>query len=434
MIAVILCGGSGTRLWPISRKSYPKQFLKLYGKSYLLQDTYLRTSNVVENNKIFIVGNESNYFHIIHQLKEINKDFDESNVFVEPMSLNTAPGIAFAIKTLIDKFNIDKNENIVILPSDQYIANVDEYIKELNIIKNFSSNLIITMGIKPDKPETGYGYIKIGDKIGDFYKVAEFKEKPDLDTAKQYLESNEYLWNSGIYSFSANTFIAECKKYYQEIYDIMQKSYDQFLNDFKTLHSISIDYAISEKTDMIIVLKSYLTWNDVGSFDKLADLQNEDNKKYINIDSKNVFSYSNSNRLIVALGIDDINIIDDKDAILIQKKGKSEDIKKVVDYLKQNNFKEFDENIVIHSQWGVCETLLDNKNCNIKILNIYLNQEIKLIESVHLIVVDGVAEVNENNIKTVLKKNEDIYLNNLNDCSIKNISDVDLKIIEVNIK
>lgn len=435
MIAVILCGGSGTRLWPLSRKNYPKQFLNLCSKNSLLQDTFLRTSKIIESNKIFIVGNKDNYFHILNQIKDIKKDFNKSNIFIEPVSLNTAPGIAFSIKTLIDKFDIDKNEIILILPSDHYIGNIDEYEKELKKINNFSSNLIITLGIKPSRPETGYGYIKKGESIGEFYKVSEFKEKPDLNTAQKYLESGEYVWNSGVYAFSANVFIEECKKYCEEIYKVMEEEYDKFIEDFKKLPNISIDYAISEKTNKIIVLESNLIWSDIGSFDRLSDLKNIKESRNINIDSKNIFSYSNTDKLIVSLGVEDLNIIENNDTILVQKRGKSEDIKKVVDYLKQNNLKELDEDFVVYRPWGKYEVLIDTPKYKVKKITVYPNNELSLQSHMHRvehwIVVSGVARVINGDKEFFLKKDESTYIEQNTIHKLTNLGKINLEVIEV---
>lgn len=435
MIAVILCGGSGTRLWPLSRKNYPKQFLNLCSENSLLQDTFLRTSKVVESDKIFIVGNRDNYFHILNQIKDIKKDFNKSNIFIEPASLNTAPGIAFSIKTLIERFDIDKNETILILPSDHYIGNVDEYEKELQKINNFSSNLIVTLGIKPSRPETGYGYIKKGESIGEFYKVLEFKEKPDFETAKKYLESGEYVWNSGVYAFSANVFIGECKKYCEEIYNTMEENYEKFLENFKKLPSISIDYAISEKTNKIIVLESGLIWSDIGSFDRLSDLKDIKESRNIGIDSKNVFSYSNTDKLIVSLGVEDLNIIENNDTILVQKRGKSEDIKKVIDYLKQNNLKELDEDLVVYRPWGKYEILIDTPKYKVKKITVYPDNELSLQSHMHRvehwIVVSGVARVINGGKELFLKNDESTYIEQNTVHKLANPGKINLEVIEV---
>jgi len=207
----------------------------------------------------------------------------------------------------------------------------------LNNILKINSDNIITIGVKPDKPETGYGYIKKGESFSGFNKVLEFKEKPDLATAEKYFNSGEYLWNSGMYVFTANIFLEESRKYCSDIYNLMNESYENFLLNFNTLPNLSIDYAISEKSDRVLVALGDFGWNDVGSFDRLSDVIGS---SQINIDSNNIFSYSKNNKLIVALGVDDLNIIENDGIILVCKKGNNENMKKISEYLKNNDLKE----------------------------------------------------------------------------------------------
>lgn len=337
MISIILCGGSGTRLWPLSRKNYPKQFLRLIGDKSLLQDTFLRTANIVNSDKIFIIGNGENSNNIYDQIREIYPDFNKKNIVIEPVSLNTAPAIALAVKYLLSDFNIDINEQILVLPADHYISNPDTYYSLINKVKDSSLDNIFTIGIKPNRADTGYGYLKRGEEVGDAFKVLEFKEKPDLETAEKYFNSSLYLWNSGMYIFSSKVFIDECKKYCPEIYSLMQDSHDNFILNFKSLPKISIDYAISEKSDKVLVVLGDFEWNDVGSFDRLSDVIGSDQ---VSIDSNNIFSYSKNKKLIVALGVDDLNIIENDNIILVCKKGSDDDMKKITEYLKNNDLKE----------------------------------------------------------------------------------------------
>lgn len=335
-----MCGGSGTRLWPLSKRDYPKQFLKLCNDKSLLQDTYLRMGGILSYDSVFVIGNETNALNIYNQIKEIDSEFSKERIFIEPKSLGTAPAIAFSIKTLIDKFDIDKNEQIIFLPSDHYIENTEEYKREMEKVINVNKDLIITIGIKPTNPETGYGYIKKGEKIGEFYKVTEFKEKPILEVAKEYIKTGEYVWNSAVYVFTPKVFIEECNKYFKEISDVMALKYNDFFVEFKNLKKSSIECDLLEKTDKIVVFEGKFDWSDVGSFDRFFEISNLKDNRLVSIDSSNVSSYSLGNKLVVVLGVDDINIIEGKNTILILKKGKSEDLKKVIKYLEDNDSKE----------------------------------------------------------------------------------------------
>lgn len=434
MLAIILCGGSGTRLWPLSRKNYPKQFLNLIGENSLLQDTFLRIKKTIPIDKIFIVGNKDNFFNIFNQIKDVEKDYKKENILIEPASLNTTPGIALAIKYFIDKLNIDKNEQILILPSDHYIANVEEYNRLLNDIFSLNSNNIITIGIKPDRPEIGYGYIKTKIETSNLNRVLEFKEKPDFATAEKYFTSGEYLWNSGMYIFNSNTFLEEIRKYCLEIFSLMEKNYDEFINNFNTLPNISIDYAIAEKSDKVFVAFGDFGWNDIGSFDRLADIS-INNKNSINIESKKVFSYSSTNKLIVTLGVEDLNIIESNDSILVQKRGMGEDVKKVTEYLKEHNIKELDNNIIVHRPWGKYEVLMDELNYKVKKIIVYpgckLSLQSHMHRSEHWVVVNGEASIVNGDKNLILLKNESSFIPQNTKHRLENPGKINLEIIEV---
>jgi len=195
MYCIILCGGSGTRLWPLSRKNFPKQFLKLYSDKSLLQETFLRMKEVVPQESIYFVTNEENYYNVLNQIKEVSKDFEDSRVIREPKSLNTMPAITLAVKYLQDKIKIKETAPVIVVPSDHYIGDKDAYVRiAKNALSKVGDNLG-AIGIIPTMAHTGLGYIKKGEKIGDYFKVEAFKEKPDQKTAQEFLDSGKYLWN-----------------------------------------------------------------------------------------------------------------------------------------------------------------------------------------------------------------------------------------------
>ncbi len=343
MYAIILCGGSGTRLWPLSRRNYPKQFLQLYSNHSLLQETYFRARKLMEKDQIFFITNQHGYANVLQQIQEIEPSFEPSQIVIEPTSLSTAPALACAVKYILDHKGASLEDKIVFLPADHYIRDTEEYVALLETAFRTLGDRIGTIGIQPTKPETGYGYIRKGHQQGEYFEVVEFCEKPPLEKAKAYLESGEYVWNSGMYLFAVKTFLEEIEKYAPEIFMLFQKDWETFLEEFQTLPSISIDNAVSEKSDRVIVFEGNFGWSDIGSFDSLAELENTDSMaRHIGIDSRGVFAYSENDRLITTIGLEDIAVIEAGDSILVYKRGRAEEVKKIVEKLKESEAKEVD--------------------------------------------------------------------------------------------
>lgn len=436
MYSVILCGGSGTRLWPLSRKNYAKQFLSLYSDKSLLQETYLRMQALMPKENIFFVTNYQGVFNVFNQIKELDADYPKGNILMEPASMNTAPAIAYAVKHLTEVTKADPAEPIIFLPSDHYIGDAAAYTKLLQQATAEVGGHIGTIGVTPTKPETGYGYIKKGEKIKDFFKVLAFKEKPDRIKAEKYLASGEYVWNSGMYIFNARTFLEELEKYAVEIFALTQKPLAEFLEKFSTLPSISIDYAISEKSDNVIVFEGDFGWNDIGSFDSLAEIKLKDsNPRHLNFNSKNIYVHTDSNRLVATLGVEDLNIIETADSILVQKQGHAEDVKKIVAYLKENNLPELEHNLISYRPWGTFEILIDGKNHQVKRLTVYPGAKLSLQSHVHRaehwVVVNGTAQVVNGDKEIILKENESTYIPAGAKHRLSNPGTVNLAIIEV---
>lgn len=438
MYAVILCGGSGIRLWPLSRQNFPKQFLKLYSDKSLLQETYLRMREIMTADDIFLVTNKENYFNVFNQIKEINKNFKEDRVLTEPMSLNTAPAITYAAKVLAEKIRMPLDKPILFVPSDHYIKESISFCKLIKHAEVVLGNAIGTIGITPAKPETGYGYIRKGEKNekNGYFKVTEFKEKPDKATAEKYIETGEYVWNSGMYLFNLHTFIRELRKYAPEIYALMIQPMEKFIDKFSTLPSISIDCAISEKSDNVIVFEGEFGWSDIGSFDSLAEITACDaNPRQVNIDSRNIFVHTESNRLVATLGVEDLNIIETADSILVQKQGKAEDVKKIVDYLKENNMRELEHNLIVHRPWGKYEVLIENPVHKVKKIIVYPGAKLSLQSHYHRVehwvVVKGIAKIIHGEKEIFLRENESTFIPTLTTHRLENPGKINLEIIEV---
>ncbi|MDO8565563.1 MAG: mannose-1-phosphate guanylyltransferase [Candidatus Moranbacteria bacterium] len=338
MYSVILCGGSGTRLWPMSRKNLPKQFLKLYGDQSLLQETYVRVRELLPIEHVFFVTNKENAQHVLEQIQESEKEFPENQVIIEPAARNTAPAIALAMKYLVEKVRIDEAEPVLFLPSDHYIGGKNAYLETVKKVLDIGEDCIGTIGIVPTKAETGYGYIRKGEKRPDgSFSILEFKEKPDKATAEKYIASGEYLWNSGMYFFNARTFFAELSLHAPEIAHFFEDGFEMLLTKYVSVPAVSIDYAISEKSQRGVVFAGEFGWSDIGSFDSLADIiGNNPAARHIGIDSKNVYTYSTENRLIATIGVEDLIVVETKGSILICKRGHAEDVRKVVEKLKES--------------------------------------------------------------------------------------------------
>ncbi|EKE16548.1 MAG: hypothetical protein ACD_11C00004G0046 [uncultured bacterium] len=438
MYSIILCGGSGTRLWPLSRKNFPKQFLKLYSDKSLLQETFLRMQKVMNGSNIYLITNYEGYFNVYNQIKEIYPEFRKEQIITEPISLNTAPAIALALKYLTEKEGVKNDAPIIILPSDHSIKKTDEFVSLVKMALENAADNIGTIGIVPTAPETGYGYIKKGKKGEMYFDAVEFKEKPNKEMAEKYLQSGEYVWNSGMYIFNEKTFSEELKKYAPQLHNSYSKNYAEFEQDFKNLSAISVDVAISEKSDRVIVFEGDFGWSDIGSFDALSELMKDksiDQKHHICIDSENVFIHSATNKLVATVGVDDLIVIENNDCILVQRKGKSEEVKKVTNYLKENKYKEIESNVIGYRPWGKYEVLVDDENHKVKKITVYPGAYLSLQShkrrSEHWVVVKGTAVVINGEEELTLQENESTYIPVNHKHRLSNPGKTELEIVEV---
>jgi mannose-1-phosphate guanylyltransferase/mannose-6-phosphate isomerase len=439
MYCIILCGGAGTRLWPLSRKNFPKQFLKLYSDNSLLQETFLRMKEVVLEENIYFVTNEENYYNVLNQIKEVFKDFQESRIIREPKSLNTMPAITLAVKYLQEIIKIDKTAPIIEVHSDHYIGDKEAYVRiTKNALSKVGDNLG-AIGIIPTMAHTGLGYIKKGEKIGDYFKVEAFKEKPDQETAQEFLDSGKYLWNAGMYLFNTKTFSEELKKYASEIYCEFSKSYEDFCVNFSNLPSIAIDVALSEKSERMIAFEGEFGWSDIGSFDVLAEIlakKKDSNSKHVSIDCKNVFVHSANDGLIVTSGMEDVIVIENNDSILVQKMGESDSgVKKVVEYLKEKDYPELSDNVIGYRPWGKYEIVVDQPSYKVKKITVNPNSKLSLQShkrrSEHWVVVKGEASVVNGEESLELKEGESTFIPIGHRHRLENKKDENLEIVEV---
>ena len=414
MTNIILCGGSGTRLWPISRTLMPKQFVKLFSNKSLFQLTVDRNSKVCDSS--YIVSNTEQYFLALDQLEELGKV--KNKYLLEPIGRNTAPAIALAC------MNLDYDEIVLVTPSDHLIKNEIEYEKVLEKAKEFvNDNKLVTFGITPTFAETGFGYIESENT----FDVKAFHEKPDFKTATSYLKAGNYYWNSGMFMFKAGVFLEELQKYSPEIFDTSKQALqnatkDEIIrikhDDMFNIPEDSIDYAVMEKSNIVKVIPSNINWSDVGSFDALYDELPKDengntiNPNHIGIDSKNNLVYGND-RVIATVDMEDCIIVDTGDAILISKKGSSQKVKQVVNEIRKTT-QLHNIHLTGHRPWGTYTVLEESAGYKIKRIEVKPGCRLSLQKhfhrNEHWIVVSGTATVTVGNETRLVRPNESTYI------------------------
>ena len=444
---LILAGGSGTRLWPISRKDKPKQFLEIFNSYSLLQLTTLRCKNKIFNEPIFIVG-EEHRFIVAEQLRTIG--FTSPHIILEPEPKNTTAAIT--VGALYAK-NINLTQPLLVLPSDHYIENTKEFVDLVHrTSKSNITNKLICFGIQPTAPEAKYGYILKKDIDEDrslLKKINKFVEKPSVLKAKNLILRNA-LWNSGMFFFNADSVINEVKFQSPLIYKNSKLALDKAIPDmdfirldaksFKKITSISIDHAVFEKANNSYVVPTSLNWNDLGTYNALWDIGKKD--KYNNVingdviidNVKNSYIYSDKN-LVAVSNIDNVNVVSTQNATLVTSIKKSNEIKSLISILAKNNRTELSEHVITHRPWGYFENISSNKNHKIKKLTVMPGKKLSLQShskrSEHWVVISGIAKVTQNEKEFILNKNESTFIPVNVKHRLVNTSKVPLIIIEV---
>ena len=445
MKSIILAGGVGSRLWPLSREHFPKQFIKFdtFDRS-LFQMTFERCLKLCKDPEdIYIVTNELHKFHVMGQIEELGyEDFREENILVEPEGKNTLPAIYYGVKSIREK---DKSDYIVgVFPSDHLIKKEDEG-KFIDTIKKgleIAETHLITFGVTPTKPHTGYGYIKPSkEKLEDVgYLVEEFKEKPDLETAKKYIESG-YFWNSGMFLFNTDIFEEELKKHCPQVYKAFRL--ENIREVYSKVPDISIDYGIMEKSDRVGVIPLNIRWNDLGSFDAFFDEFEGDKNGNIILSEGMVFNSKNnlvkteSDKLVSLIDVDNLIVMDTIDALMICKKESSQKIKEVFKKLKEKN----DERVLYHKTvyrpWGSYTVLEEGMFYKIKKIKVLpgkkLSYQLHHHRSEHWIVVRGMAKVVVEGKEYYLRNGESTFVKSGLKHRLENPGLIPLEIIEVQI-
>lgn len=452
ILPVILCGGTGSRLWPLSRASFPKQYLSLYSgdKRTFLQKTQERLKGFENIEDPIIICNEEHRFIVAEQLREIN--VRPYKIVLEPCGKNTAPAITIAALIALEDH---KNINLLILSADHEIKDNKRFQEIISKgVKYSEENNLITFGVVPRTPETGYGYIQ-GEKpfnkdILQGTKIKNFIEKPDLEIAKKLIKDKCFTWNSGIFLFKVNTFLEEMEKFNPRVIKYCRESMNKksldldFLrldeNSFKKCPNISIDYAVLEKTNRGIVLPMDLYWSDVGDWRSVWENSKKDEEgncnqgKVIIEKTKDCFIRS-EDRLLVGIGLQDLIIIDTQDVLLVANKNNSQEIKNIVKMINDKGFSEGRENKKIFRPWGFYISVLEESLWKVKIIIVKPGHKLSLQmhhhRSEHWIVVNGKADVEIDEKEIILDENQSCYIPKGSMHRLSNNGEEPLKLIEV---
>ena len=426
IIPVILSGGSGTRLWPLSRTDHPKQLLALCGDLTLLQQTVLRARTLTDAKPI-VIGNKQHRFTIENQLQQI--DSMPADILLEPLGRDTAPAIAIATFTALQR---DPGAILLVLPADHMMTNTQTLVDAVTeATPAANSGKLVTFGIEPTQPTTAYGYIQLGEKDHDqVYQVANFVEKPNAERAQQYLDSGDYYWNSGMFLFKAQSYLDALKQFEPEMFDCCQRSAGKLSADlnfklideatFSACPSQSIDYAVMEKTDQAMVRPlSHSGWSDVGSWNALweqgpFDEQHNVIKGDVIAENVNHCYLESHDRLLAVLGVRDHIIVETSDAVLVAHKDHCQDVKKLTQQIKQLGRNESEHHQTVYRPWGSYQSLVIEPGFQVKKITVnpggQLSLQLHHHRSEHWVVVSGVARVTRGEEEFDLVENQSVYI------------------------
>lgn len=442
MYGLILAGGSGSRLWPLSRELYPKQLLNIQNTESLLQATFERLTDIIPAQNIISMTGVKHFSNVVYQLSKIT---EKPVVLSEPISKNTAPAIALASKYIYD--NTDEDPVILVVPSDHLIKDIKAFSNTVAAGEKIANQgYIVTFGIKPSYPETGYGYINVTNKpVEKGFIVNKFVEKPNTELAEKYIADGNYYWNSGIFMFRASTLLNELKICAPDIYSLLSnfdfnKSIEIPYIEYDKMPSISVDYAVMEKSDKIALVKLESDWNDLGSWKSIYDVSPKDSDGNVKVGhildegSKNSLMYSSS-KLVATIGLEDTVIVETEDAILACKSDRTQDVKKIFDTLKKQNDNTHLVHKTVYRPWGYYTVLAEGKGFLTKMIQVNSGQKLSVQShnhrSEHWVVLEGMAKVLLEGKEHILSPGHSIDIDVKEIHSLQNPYEEVLKIIEV---
>jgi mannose-1-phosphate guanylyltransferase/mannose-6-phosphate isomerase len=452
-IPVILSGGAGTRLWPVSRETHPKPFMRLDDGQSLLQKTFQRASSLKEVAEVLTVTNRDYYFKTKDEYDQLGTT-TELGYLLEPFGRNTAPAIGLAARYALNKYGA--NSVLLILPADHLIDQLAGFNRAIeNAYALAKENKLVTFGIKPTTPEVGFGYIKVGaeNKEHTAYRVDQFVEKPDLATAEKYLESGDYLWNSGMFCFKAELILSLIETFQPDMFRAINECWNasnghqastQMLElDSKTFEAVpdlSIDYAVMEKAKEVMVVPGDFSWNDIGSWNAVGELTRADENGNRVMGEALLVDVTNSvvkseERLVAAVGVDNLIMIDTPDALLVAHRERSQDVKKIVSQLKQKSHEAYKTHRTVMRPWGTYTVLEESDHYKVKRIVVKPGASLSLQmhhhRSEHWIVVKGVATVTNGDDVFTLETNQSTYIPAKNKHRLENPGKIELILIEV---
>jgi len=445
IIPVILSGGGGTRLWPLSRSTFPKQFISLVNDTSTFQETIMRLPKKTENP--LIICNEQHRFIVAEQLRQIESK--NQGIILEPVAKNTAPAIALAAMKLLTE---NKDPLLLILSADHIIKNKEKFQNTIMIAQKIAEkDKLVAIGIKPKRAETGFGYIEVDNtNNNEYYSINSFTEKPNQQNANKYFRSGNYYWNSGIFMFKASVYLRELKKFEPKIYSACKRSTNALLidsdfirindNEFINCPEKSIDYAVMEKTDDAVVVPFDSSWRDIGSWESLWDIKTKDSNNNVTngdviLDKvSNSYIYSSS-RLVSIIGLSDIIVVDTQDALLVSNKNNSQDIKNIVSQLKNNKRSEVDTSRKVYRPWGYFDSIDFGKGFQVKRIFVNPNSKLSLQKhqkrAEHWVVVKGVALVTRGTKSFKLNEGQSTFISKGEIHRLENCEKISLEIIEI---